>query len=43
MWDQYTMLFGDIRQKAQHDFDALFGKAFVAAYEKEIDRFYNEQ
>jgi FHA domain-containing protein len=43
MWDQYTALFGDIAHEAQHDFDALFGKAFVAAYEKEIDRFYNEQ
>lgn len=43
MWDQYTVLFGDIYREAQHDFDALFGKAFVAAYEKEIDRFYNEQ
>lgn len=43
MWDQYTVLFGDIYREAQHDFDALFGKAFVAAYEKEIDRFYDEQ
>ena len=43
MWDQYTMLFEEIYREAQHDFDALFGKAFVAAYEKEIDRFYDEQ
>ncbi len=43
MWDQYTVLFGDIYREAQHDFDALFGKAFVAAYEKEIDRFYDEK
>lgn len=43
MWDQYTALFDNIHQEAQGDFDALFGKAFVAAYEKEIDRFYNEQ
>ncbi len=43
MWDQYTTLFEDIYQEAQHDFQALFGKAFVAAYEKEIDRFHDEQ
>jgi FHA domain-containing protein len=43
MWDQYTVLFDGICEDAQHDFDALFSKAFVAAYEKEIDRFYNEQ
>ncbi len=43
MWDQYTSLFDVIYQEAQHDFQALFGKAFVAAYEKEIDRFQSEQ
>lgn len=43
MWDQYTTLFDTIYREAQHDFDALFSKVFVAAYEKEIDRFHNEQ
>jgi FHA domain-containing protein len=43
MWDQYTALYADIREEAQHDFDALFSQAFVAAYEKEIDRFYDEK
>lgn len=43
MWDQYTTLFDKIHQEAQNDFDALFRKAFVAAYEKEIDRFHDEQ
>lgn len=43
MWDQYTAMFERIQQEAQHDFDALFRKAFVAAYEKEIDRFHDEQ
>jgi FHA domain-containing protein len=42
MWDQYTVLFNDIHREAQHEFDALFGKAFVAAYEREIDRFHDE-
>lgn len=39
MWDQYTELFQQIRLKAQDDFQVLFGKAFVAAYEVEIERF----
>ena len=43
MWDQYTALFDNIQQEAQQDFEALFRKAFVAAYEKEIDRFHDEQ
>jgi FHA domain-containing protein len=43
MWDQYTAVFGDIYREAQDDFQALFGKAFVAAYEKEIDRFHDEK
>lgn len=43
MWDQYTALFSDIQQEPQHDFDARFSNAFVAAYEREIDRFHNEQ
>ena len=43
MWDQYTALFEKIHWEAQHDFEALFRKAFVAAYEKEIDRFHDEQ
>lgn len=43
MWDQYTALFENIQREAQQDFDALFRKAFVAAYEKEIDRFHDEQ
>ncbi len=43
MWDQYTAVFGDIYHEAQNDFEALFGRAFLAAYEKEIDRFHNEQ
>ena len=43
MWDQYTAMFDKIHQEAQGDFDALFRKAFVAAYEKEIDRFHDEQ
>jgi len=42
MWDQYTALFENIQQEAQHDFEALFRKAFVAAYEKEVDRFHDE-
>ena len=41
MWDLYTALFQDIYLEAQDDFQALFGKAFLAAYENEIERFKN--
>lgn len=43
MWDQYTELFQEIRLNAQDDFQALFGKTFVAAYEVEIERFKNRE
>ena len=43
MWDRYTELFEEIRLNSQDDFHALFGKAFVAAYEMEIERFRNEK
>lgn len=43
MWDRYTELFKEIRLKAQDDFQELFGKAFVAAYEMEIERFRKER
>ena len=39
MWDLYAELFKDIYAEAQDDFQTLFGKAFLAAYESEIERF----
>lgn len=43
MWDQYGGMFDEIKREAQHDYQKLFGKAFLKAYEKEIDRARNEE
>jgi FHA domain-containing protein len=41
LWDAYTELYGKINGEAQHDFQALFGEAFLEAYEQEIERVKN--
>jgi FHA domain-containing protein len=41
LWDSYTELFGKINAEAQDDFQALFGQAFLDAYEQEIERVKN--
>jgi FHA domain-containing protein len=38
LWDLYLQHFDAIRNDVQEDFHTLFGKAFVAAYEAELDR-----
>jgi type VI secretion system FHA domain protein len=38
LWDLYLQHFGAIRDDAQDDFHNLFGAAFVAAYEDQLDR-----
>jgi FHA domain-containing protein len=38
MWDLYNELFHQLYAEAQDDFQALFGKAFLHAYENEIER-----
>ena len=38
LWDLYLEHFGSIRDDAQEDFHNLFGAAFVAAYEDQLDR-----
>ncbi|HEY0856428.1 MAG TPA: type VI secretion system-associated FHA domain protein TagH [Albitalea sp.] len=38
LWDLYLQHFETIRGEAQDDFHTLFGKAFVAAYEEQLDR-----
>lgn len=43
MWDHYHDLYQQIQAEAQDDFQALFGKAFLAVYEEEIDRFKQER
>jgi type VI secretion system FHA domain protein len=37
-WDLFTELYGQLSSEAADDFHALFGKAFVAAYEAQIDQ-----
>ncbi len=38
LWELFSELFADISLEAQEDFDALFGRAFVEAYEAQIAR-----
>lgn len=38
LWDLYRQHFDAIRDDAQEDFHAVFGKAFLAAYEQQLDR-----
>jgi FHA domain-containing protein len=38
LWDLYLQHFAAIREEAQEDFQSLFGKAFLAAYEEQLDK-----
>ena len=38
LWDLYLQHFDSIRDEAQDDFHTLFGRAFLAAYEQQIER-----
>ena len=38
LWDEFSELFVDISREAQDDFQSLFGKAFLDAYEEEVAR-----
>ena len=38
LWDQFTALYGTIAAEAEDDFHALFGKAFLEAYEAQMAR-----
>jgi FHA domain-containing protein len=38
LWELYLQHFGRISESAREDFDELFGKAFVKAYEQQADR-----
>lgn len=42
LWELYLQHFEGIRAEAQDDFQALFGKAFLAAYEQQLDRLHEE-
>ena len=39
LWELYLQRYRGIKEEAQEDFHALFGKAFVAAYEQQVERF----
>lgn len=43
LWDLYLQHHGAIRNEAQDDFHTLFGKAFLAAYEQQIERLRMEK
>jgi FHA domain-containing protein len=38
LWELYLQHYGSIRDEAQEDFHALFGRAFLAAYEQQLER-----
>ena len=38
LWDQFIALYGGIASEAEDDFHALFGKAFLEAYEAQMAR-----
>lgn len=42
LWESFTELFAQLQAEAQDDFDELFGKAFLKAYEDQLDRLHGE-
>jgi predicted component of type VI protein secretion system len=42
LWELFQELFAQLSSEAQDDFDELFGKAFLKAYETQLDRLQNE-
>ena len=43
LWELYLQHFEAIRNEAQEDFQNLFGKAFLAAYEQQLERLHNDK
>ena len=43
LWELYLQHYQGIREEAQEDFHALFGKAFVEAYEQQLERLQRER
>ena len=43
LWELYLQHHQAIHEEAQEDFHQLFGRAFLAAYEQQIDRFERER
>jgi type VI secretion system FHA domain protein len=42
LWELFQELFSQLSSEAQDDFDELFGKAFLRAYQAQLDRLHNE-
>jgi type VI secretion system FHA domain protein len=42
LWELFQELFTQLQSEAQDDFDELFGKAFLRAYEDQLDRLQGE-
>ncbi len=38
LWELFQQLYGQLSTEAEEDFDALFGKAFLRAYQEQLDR-----
>ena len=43
LWELYLQHFEAIRNEAQEDFHTLFGKAFLTAYEQQLERLQTQQ
>jgi FHA domain-containing protein len=43
LWELYLQHFDALRDEAQEDFHTLFGKAFLAAYEQQLERLRREK
>ena len=43
LWELYLQHYGSIRDEAQEDFHTLFGRAFLAAYEQQLERLRREK
>ncbi len=43
LWELYLQHFEAIRDEAQDDFHTLFGKAFLSAYEQQLERLEREK
>jgi len=42
LWELFQELFSQLTSEAQDDFDELFGKAFLRAYQAQLDRLQSE-
>lgn len=43
LWELFNEMFAEISREAEDDFEALFGREFVRAYEEQIDRLRDKQ